>query len=83
MKSKINKEEQEECRGYVWVYVNEGMTYEEIAKMLDLPVEEIRREHKEQLETQQKPSGVYEAALTLLVAAVTIIVLTLMAVDLF
>jgi NADPH-dependent glutamate synthase beta subunit-like oxidoreductase/NAD-dependent dihydropyrimidine dehydrogenase PreA subunit len=59
----------EEC---IWDALSTGYGYEKAAK-----------ERKEQLEAQQKSGKVYEAALTLLVAAVTVIVLSQVVVKLF
>jgi len=59
----------EEC---IWDALSTGYGYEKAAK-----------ERKEQLETQQKSGKVYEAALTLLVIAVTVIVLSLIVIKLF
>ncbi len=56
----------------IWDALSTGYGYEKAAK-----------EHKEQLEAQHKPGKVYEAALTLLVVAVTVMVLSLVVVKLF
>jgi len=56
----------------LWSALTTGYGYEKAAK-----------ERKEQLEAEQKSGKVYEAALTLLVIAVVVLVLSLIVVDLF